>query len=271
MTEQSGPNYRRRQLGRTLRRLRETIGLNQEELGEPLRISKSRMSRIEQGHIPGYNDFLAILDRCGVISSDYEPYVRMFDYAKQKGWWHAFGLDDRGFVPVEAEASAIRTYELGYIPGLMQTEAYMRATFDVARLTTAGERLEREIAVRLRRKERLFEENPLRLHAIIDETALQRGACDRQQREHIVELADLPNVTLQVIPHTVDLHSGLYSNFIVVSFPDPAESDLAYVEYGFGSVQIEKEREVRAATLLFEHLADVALDQQDSVALISGM
>jgi hypothetical protein len=74
------------------------------------------MSRVEQGYIPGYNDFLALLDRCGVIVPDHDQYVRMFDYAKEKGWY-AFGLDDRGFVPVEAEASAIRTYQLGFVPG----------------------------------------------------------------------------------------------------------------------------------------------------------
>jgi transcriptional regulator with XRE-family HTH domain len=271
MAEQSGPNYRRRQLGRTLRRLREELGLSQEELGKPLRITKSKMSRIEQGHIPGYHEFLALLDRCGVITSDYEQYIRMFDHAKQKGWWHAFGLDDRGFVPVEAEASAVRTYEIGFIPGLLQTEAYMRATFDAGRQSFVGERLEQEVAVRLRRKQRLFDESPLIVHAIIDETVLRREPCDREQREHIVELAALPNVTVQVIPYGIGSHDGLYSNFIVVAFPDPAESDLAYVEYGFGSMQIEKEQEVRSAKLLFEHLAEVALDEQDSLALISGM
>ncbi|MCU1687211.1 MAG: family transcriptional regulator [Amycolatopsis sp.] len=271
MAEQSGPNYRRRQLGRTLRRLREGIGMSQEAMGRPLRFSKSKMSRVEQGYIPGSNDFLALLDRCGVITSDYEPYVRMFDYAKEKGWWHAFGLDDRGFVPVEADASAVRTYQLGFVPGLLQTEAYMRATFDAARQSLSAERLENQIAVRLRRKQRLFEERPLIVHAIIDETVLHRETCDRQQREHIVELASLPNLAVQVIPQDVGSHDGLYSNFIVVSFPEPAEVDLAYVEYGFGSMQIEKEQEVRAATLLFEHLAEVALDEQDSLALISGM
>jgi hypothetical protein len=81
----------------------------------------------------------------------------------------------------------------------------------------------------------------------------------------------LPNLAVQVIPQDVGSHDGLYSNFIVVSFPEPAEVDLAYVEYGFGSMQIEKEQEVRAVTLLFEHLAEVALDEQDSLALISGM
>ena len=262
MTEQSGPNYRRRQLGRTLRRLREGIGMSQEEMGRPLRFSKSKMSRVEQGYIPGYNDFLALLDRCGVIVSDYEPYVRMFDYAKEKGWWHAFGLDDRGFVPVEAEASVVRTYELGFIPGLLQTEAYRRATFDGARQPPRSELRENEIAVRLRRKQRLYEDPVLTFHAVIDETALRRVPCDEQQRQHIVELAALPNVTVQVIPKSVGSHDGLYSNFSLVTFADPHEPDLAYVEYGFGSLQIEKDVEVSAARLLFDHLASRALDVQ---------
>jgi transcriptional regulator with XRE-family HTH domain len=255
VNEPSGPNYRRRQLGRTLRRLREATGMSQQEIGRPLRFSKSKMSRVEQGYIPGYNDFLALLDRCGVIVSDYQQYVRMFDYAKEKGWWHAFGLDDRGFVPVEAEASAIRTYELGFVPGLLQTERYMRATFSAARQPFEGERLENEVAVRLQRQRRLFEDPVLTLHAIIDETALHRESCDREQLDHIVDISALPNVTVQVIPQDIGSHDGLYSNFIVLSFPDPAEPDLAYVEYGFGSLQIEKNQQVCAARLMFDHLA----------------
>jgi DNA-binding XRE family transcriptional regulator len=262
MSDPSGPNFRRRQVGRTLRRLREQSGLSQEEAGRPLRISKTKMCRIEQGWVPGYNDFLALLDRFGVLVSDYDEYVQMFDRAKEKGWWHAFGLDDRGFVPVEAEASVVRTYELGFIPGLLQTEAYMRATFAAARQPFVGKRLETEVAVRLRRRQRLYEDPRLTLHVIIDETALRREPCDGEQRRHIVELAALPNVTVQVIPHSVGSHDGLASNFSLVSFPDPHEPDLAYVEYGFGSLQIEKDVEVSAARLLFDHLASRALDVQ---------
>jgi hypothetical protein len=89
-----------------------------------------------------------------------------------------------------------------------------------------------------------------------------RDPCDAEQRKHIVELAALPNVTVQVIPHNIGSHDGLYSNFSLVSFPDPHERGLAYVEYGFGSLQIEKEDEVRAARLLFDHLGSRALDVQ---------
>ncbi|WP_254897046.1 Scr1 family TA system antitoxin-like transcriptional regulator [Amycolatopsis sp. Hca4] len=74
-----------------------------------------------------------------------------------------------------------------------------------------------------------------------------------------------------MIPRSIGSHDGLYSNFIIAGFPERAEPDLAYVEYGFGSLQIEKEAEVRAASLMFEHLADLALDDNDSRALIEGM
>ncbi|RSM38716.1 XRE family transcriptional regulator [Amycolatopsis balhimycina DSM 5908] len=265
------PNYRRRQLGRTLRKLREAAGLSQEEAGTPLRFSTSKMSRIEQGYIPGYNDFLALLDRYGIISSDYDEYVRMFDYAKEKGWWHAFGLSDRGFVSVEAEASWIKTYELGFIPGLLQTEAYMRETFAGARDPLDGPRLENRVQVRLRRQHRLTEERPLELHAIVDETALLRNPCDAAQLRQLIERSHLPNVRLQVIPQKVGSHDGLYSNFIIAGFPERSEPDLAYLEYGFGSLQIEKEAEVSAARLTFEHLADLALDDGDSRALVERM
>lgn len=226
------------------------------------------MSRIELGQVPGYHEFLAMLDLYGVIVNDYDDYTRMYDRAREKGWWHAYGLDDRGFVSIEAEASAVREYEVGHVPGLLQTEAYMREAFASAREPLEGDRLENEVAVRLRRQRRLTEEPLLRLHAVINESVLHTTACDKEQLSHIVARSAPPNVTVQLIPREIGLHDGLSSNVSVVSFPNNQEPDLAYVEYGFGSLQIEKEREVRAARLMFGHLADLALDEQDSLALI---
>lgn len=263
------PNFRMRLLARTLRGLREQSGFNQHEAGAKLRFSEKKMSRIEQGQVPGYHEFLAMLDLYGVIVNEYDEYIRMYDRAKEKGWWHAYGLDDRGFVSIEAEASAVREYEIGHVPGLLQTEGYMREAFASAREPLEGDHLENQVAVRLRRQRRLTEEPLLTLHGVVDETALRRPACDQAQLDQIFRLASLPNVTVQVIPHDAGVHSGLYSNFFVVSFPRAVEADLAYIEYGFGSLQIEKDSEVGAARLMFEHLADLALDEVDSVALVS--
>ncbi|GAA1992541.1 helix-turn-helix transcriptional regulator [Amycolatopsis minnesotensis] len=271
MGERVGSTYRRRALGRTLKRLREAAGMSLEDAGEPIRISKPKLSRIENGQYPSYNDFMALLDRYGVITNDYDHYVRMYDRAKERGWWHAFGLDDRGFVPVEAEASIVRTYELGYVPGILQEERYIRATYAAARVPFRGKRLESEVKVRLRRQQRLTAEPLLTLHAIIDESALRREPCGRAQLEYLLEWTALANVTIQVLPIRVGSHDGLSSNFMVVSFPDDSEPDLAYVEYGFGSLEIQQSEEVHAAKLVFDHLADLALTGPETIALIERM
>lgn len=268
MGEPRKPNFRMRQLARTLRRLREQARLTQEETARRLRLSEAKLSRIEHGQLPNYHEFLAMLDLYGVIVSDYDEYVRMYDRAEERGWWHAYGLDDRGFVSIEAEAEAIRTYQLGFVPGLLQTEAYMRANFAATRKPKQRRELENEVAVRLRRQRRLVENPTLSLHAVVDESVLRRPMCDIRQLGQIMELSTLPNLRFQVVPQDLGCHDGLTGNFIVVSFPGKEEPDLAYVEYGFGSLQVEKEPEVRAARLLFDHLSDRALNEQESLELI---
>ncbi|WP_245975739.1 helix-turn-helix domain-containing protein [Amycolatopsis palatopharyngis] len=268
MGEPRKPNFRMRQLARTLRRLREQARLTQEETARRLRLSEAKLSRIEHGQLPNYHEFLAMLDLYGVIVSDYDEYVRMYDRAEERGWWHAYGMDDRGFVSIEAEASVVRTYEVGHVPGLLQTESYTRATFASARVPLTGQQLENQVTVRLRRQRRLVEEPLLHVHVVMDEAVLHKPTCDHDQLTKIGHDSHLPNMIVQVIPEQVGVHGGLYSNFLVVGFPQAAEPDLAYVEYGFGSLQIEKESDVRAARLLFEHLASVALDERESRKLI---
>jgi len=168
------PNARMRLLGRRLRRLREQTGMNQEQTGKPMRFTKSKMSRIEQGYLPKYHEFLALLDLYGVIVPDYAEWVLLFDRAQEKGWWHAYGLNNKGYISLEADADELREFQLGYVPGLFQTEATMRATFAGARNPLTTERLEIQVAVRLRRQLRLVDEPMLQVHEVIDETVLRR-------------------------------------------------------------------------------------------------
>jgi transcriptional regulator with XRE-family HTH domain len=266
------PNFRMRLLGRTLRRLREQCRMTQDEVATRMRFSTAKMSRLEQGQLPNYHEFLAMLDLYGVIVSDYDEYVRMFDRARERGWWHAYGLDDKGFVSLEAEASEVRNYQFGYIPGLLQTEAYMRGSYAGARVPLPPDKLENEVAVRLRRQHRLVEEPLLSLHAIVDESVLWRPIPDahdfRAQLHHLIDRAHLPTVTLQVIPRAVAAHPGRAGSFVILRFQVPDEPEIGYVEHGFGSFQTEKAGEVRAARLTFQHLEGLALDQPDSIALI---
>jgi hypothetical protein len=249
--------------------------MTQDQAGAPLRFSKSKMSRIEQGYIPDYHGFRALLDRYGIVVSNWDEYIVMYDRAKEKGWWYEYALNDRGFVSMEAEASKIRAFQFGYIPGLLQTEAYMREVFASARRPLEGQDLANAVAIRLRRQLRLAEEPLLSLHAIVDESTLRRPVLPSSERgeqlARIVEVARLPNVTVQVVPESIGVYPGLFGNVIVASFPDVEEADVAYVEYMFGSIHVEKEAEVSIARLAFNDLADRALDAQDSIALIERL
>lgn len=271
----SEPSLPARQLGRQLKRMRERLGMTQEEAGAPLRMSTSKMSRIEVGYLPPYHDFRALLDRYNVVVSDWDEYIEAYDRAREKGWWRNYGIGNRGFLPIEAEASVVKVFQFGYIPGLLQTEAYMREVFAAARVPMKPKVLENEVAVRLRRQLRLTVEPVLQYHAIIDEYALRKPILGRVEREeqlrHLVERARLPNVTLQVVPEDVGAYDGQNGNLIIASFDDPAEQDLAYVEHIFGSVHVEKEGEVSAAKLAFKDFADRALDAEDSIALIERL
>ncbi|WIV58975.1 helix-turn-helix domain-containing protein [Amycolatopsis nalaikhensis] len=267
------PNARKRLLANKLRRLRENAGLTQVEAGAPMRFNKNKMSRIELGYLPDYNGFVALLDRYGVIVSDYDDWVRQYDRAFEKGWWHAYGLDDMSYISLEADADEVRVYEFGIVPGLLQTEAGMRAAFAGAREPLSPRRLENEIAVRLRRQARLTDDDPpLKFHAIIDESVLRRPDLvpheQCAQLEQIIERAELPNVTVQVVPINHGFHSGRNGSFTILSYPRLREPDIAYIEHGFGSLQFEKAKDVNVARLVFRHLADLALDEPDSIRLI---
>jgi transcriptional regulator with XRE-family HTH domain len=269
------PNLPARQLGRQLKRMRERLGMTQDEAGTPLRMSTSKLSRIETGYLPPYHDFRALLDRYNVVVSDWDEYIAAYDRAKEKGWWHHYGVGNRGFLPIEAEASKVKLFQFGYIPGLLQTEAYMREVFAAGRKQLKPKVLENQVTVRLLRQLRLTDEPILKFHAIIDEYALRKpilGQVDRQEQlRHLVERAQLPNVTLQIVPEDVGAYDGQNGNLIIASFDDSEEPDIAYVEHIFGSVHVEKEAEVSAAKLAFKDFADRALDAEDSIALIERL
>ncbi|WP_020669816.1 helix-turn-helix domain-containing protein [Amycolatopsis nigrescens] len=275
MGQRPNPNFRARQLGRALRRLREQIGMSQREAATRLRYSVPKISRIEQGQVPEYHGLRAMLDLYGVIVSDWDEYLLMHERAQDKGWWHAYGMDGRGFISVEADACLVRTFDFGYVPGLLQTVDYMRQVFTAERRPLEGQLLDDAVTVRLRRQRRLVDEPQLRLHAIIDENALRRqvcpGAAHEAQLRKIVDQTELENVTVQVVSESIGTYPGQYGNLSLASFPDPVEPEVAYVEHILGSMLEERESRVSAARLAFEDLADRALDQEDSIALIERL
>ena len=182
-------------------------------------------------------------------------------------------MDDNGYIPLETEATLVRDFTLGYVPGLLQTPDYARALFQAALIRRTEAVLENEIEVRMIRQRRLTaDEHPLELLAIVDESVLHRpvGGPEvmRAQLARLVEAAELDRVTFQVLPIGTGAHPAMSAVFTVLSFGDLGEPDLAYVEHPMGAVQMAKEADVARATLVSDRLWSLALSPADSVALV---
>ncbi len=259
-----------RVLARTLRELRLRARMTQQEAGERLRFTNRKMSRLETFQVPDFHELQAMLDLYVVPVTDWKHYVAMWERARERGWWRTFGLEDRGYVPLEAEASLVRCFDLGFVPGLLQSPDYARVVEERNKPTEQQIALDSQI--REKRYQRLTSEPALDFHSVINYTALEvRWPCMAEQLAHLVMLAQLENVTLQVLPREAGAHAGLFGSFSLLDFPGPDDPTIAYVEHIAGAVQMEKEDEIRACKMAFGELASAALSHEESVALIDRM
>ena len=265
-----------RRLGRELRRLREEAGLTLEEAAPKLDWSTSKLSRIETGQqavdVHGVRSMLDLYDVGG------DRWTEMIDLtreARQKGWWHAYGISGQGYLGLETDATVVHDYQLAYVPGLLQTDDYMRALFRNSRQRRTEVEIDRDVRARLYRQRRLTEQPALELVAIVDESALRRpvGGVEvmRAQLRHLVNRSALPSVCLQVLPVSLGVHSGLNGSFTVLGFAEPDEPEVAYVEHTASAVHLEKEAEVSTCNLVFDRLRSEALSPHDSIALVERL
>jgi len=277
VTERRSPTVRRRRLGYELRRLREKAGLTIEDVAGRMDCSASKISRIETGH-SGVTprDVRTLLDIYEVVGPEGDELVQIARDARQKGWWHPYSnVLTSAFVGLEAEASAIRAYEQQVVPGLLQTAEYARAMLRAARPDIDDDEVDRRVHVRMRRQSLLGKEHPADLWAVLDEAVLSRpvggDAVMRGQLAALVEAADRPNVTLQVLPFEVGAHAGMDGTFTILSFPNPADPPVVFAENATGGLFIEKSEELRKYEAIFEHIRATALPPEESVSFISEL
>ncbi|GAB3880685.1 hypothetical protein GCM10027612_08650 [Microbispora bryophytorum subsp. camponoti] len=204
------PTVLRILLGTQLRRLRESRHIRLEEAGHAIRASHSKISRMELGRV-GFRrrDVADLLTLYGVTDeSEREALLSLVAQANAPGWWHKY--DDvlpswfEAYVGLEQAASAIRCYEVQFVPGLLQAPAYAEAVVRLGHPDASGEEIERRVRLRMDRQEVLVRPDPPILWAVIDEAVLRRpvGGAEvmRAQIEHLLEMVAQPRVTLQIIP-----------------------------------------------------------------------
>lgn len=155
------------------------------------------------------------------------------------GWWSSYrDLLPGPYVQLEAEATLVRNYQPSKVPGLLQTSDYARAVVRASSLTIPPEEVERRVAVRMKRQERLRGDDPLTLHVLLDEAVLRRRAGGPDitcgQLERLIEAAELPNVTIRVLSYEAGLYPAVGNPFVILTFADSVDPDVVLCENRVG-------------------------------------
>ncbi|MET8169850.1 helix-turn-helix domain-containing protein [Streptomyces sp. NPDC057456] len=277
MASNVNPTVRRRRLGQELRRLRELKGMTAEEVAERLLVSQSKISRLENGRRSiSQRD---VRDLCGVYEVEDQRMVdslmEMAKDSRQQGWWHAFGdVPYSVYIGLETDAASLRVYDPQVVPGLLQTRQYAEALISGALPEAPPADIEKRIQVRLRRQERISTaDNPLRLWAVLDEAALRREVGNRQvmieQLDYLLEMSQLPHVTVQLIPFTMGAHPGVSGQYAILEFPDAADSSVVYIEGVTSDLYLEKPQDVQKYSVMYEHLRAQALNADQTREFIA--
>ncbi|MFJ6385423.1 helix-turn-helix domain-containing protein [Kitasatospora sp. NPDC092039] len=249
-----GATVRRLLLGTQLRKLREARGVSREEAGYSIRASESKISRMELGRV-GFKerDVADLLTLYGVDAEQERATVLgLLREANASSWWHEYGDVLPGwfqnYLGLEEAAAEIRSYEVQFVHGLLQTADYARAVVTAGCHANGPEEIERRVDVRLRRQALLTDGRAPQLVAVLDEAALRRpwGGPEqmRGQLDRLLELGELPNVRLQVLPLGNAGLSAESGAFTVLGFAEAELADVVYLEQFTTALYLDKPAEV---------------------------
>lgn len=279
--ESSGSVVRRMLLGSHLRRLRESQGITREKAGYSIRASESKISRMELGRVSfKTRDVEDLLTLYGV--TDEAERTSLLSLAKEAnvaGWWHSYSDVLPSWFPtyvgLEAAAHLIRSYEVQFVHGLLQTEAYAHVVVSRGMKGASAAEIDKRVAVRMERQKYLVSESAPEFHCVLDEAALRRPYGDRDvmrgQLQHLIEISERPNVVLQVMPFSFGGHSGESGAFTVLSFPESDLSDVVYLEQLTSALYLDKGEDVTQYERAIKQLQDDSPSPAESRDLLRGL
>lgn len=271
------PTVRARRLAHELRRLREEHRITMEQLADKIGWEQSKISRVENARSRTTGgDVMELCSAFGITGEQLDELVRLARESRIRGWWHPYqdvlkeGFSD--FLSFEAEAVTYRGFEASVIPGLFQTAAYATAILRGSS-TRTDEQTDRGVQVRLARQKRLTDaDNRLNVWYVLDEAALQRIVGDRDimraQLEHLLELGQLQNVSLQILPFAAGVHAAIDGPFALLGFD--GYPDILYLENLRGGIFLEEQEQVIDGSIVFDHLRSAAMNTSSSAEMIRG-
>ncbi|GAA2560341.1 helix-turn-helix transcriptional regulator [Winogradskya consettensis] len=252
--QNGGPTVRRLQLGARLRSLRLAAGISRDQAGYEIRGSESKISRMELGRVAfKERDVIDLLKLYGVTDDgEHERLLALAREANSPGWWHSYGdvltTWFQNYLDLEQAAELIRTYEIQFVPGLLQTDAYARAVIMLGHGTASAEEIDRRADLRMARKQLLTQEQSPRLWAVIDEAVLRRpiGGREvlREQIRYLIDVSTQRNVRLQVIPFQSGGHAAAGGAFSILRFSHQHLPDVVYIEHLTSGLYLDKREDV---------------------------
>jgi transcriptional regulator with XRE-family HTH domain len=276
--QQGGPTVLRIVLGTHLRRLREANGITREAAGDAIRASHAKISRLELGRV-GFKerDIVDLLSLYGVTEAgEREEYLSLARRANSRGWWH----QDSNLLPtwfetylgLEQAASVIRTYQVQFVPGLLQSEEYARSVILVGHQDESADDIDRRVRLRMNRQKMLTEPGAPQLWAVIDEAALSRPFGTRRvmhdQIEHLLEMTSLPNVTVQILPFEFGIHAAAGGPFTILRFAEADLPDVVYLEQLNSAIYLDKRPEVEDYLAVMERVSVQAETPAETKAIL---
>lgn len=273
------PTVRQRRLAAELLQLRDAAGMSRDDVAERTDLNTATLYRLEMAQVrPQKRTITALLDLYEVVEPRRSYLVTLARSSSEQGWLQAYeneiSEEYSTYIQLEDEALAVRNYETILIPGLLQTEMYIRAVIVGMAPSASPERVEQQVKIRTSRQQVLTREHPLHLWAIIDEAAVHRqvGGVEvmREQLTHLVAVAAQPNVTLQVVPYTAGAHPGMPGGFSLLTFKPPVP-EVAYTSGPGGNLFQETAEDLARYSALYDHLRASALSTTDTTQLLTQL
>jgi transcriptional regulator with XRE-family HTH domain len=261
------PTPQRVELGRLLKRYRERAGMQQEPLQNDLGWPHGKVSRVEQGYrILAKTEVDRLAELLAVSAEEADQLRDLANPARKRE--AAGGLPDwaEKFVVMERSAVEILSYDPELISGMFQTEGYAAAMLAPVRTDW-----EEAVQARLERRQVLYRERPPQVSFVLGEAGLHRklggNQVLREQLEHLLELGQLPNVTMQVLPFDVGTHPALGAGFTHLRSADPADEQV-YLEGLTNGTWLKTKPDTSAYAKIFGQVQSLALDDRRSATMI---
>jgi transcriptional regulator with XRE-family HTH domain len=271
----------RMMLGSRLRQLREIAKVTPEQAGYEIRASRSKISRMENGRVSFKDrDITDLLTLYGVTDERVrDATLELARRANVPGWWAKYGdiLPDwfEMYLGLESSAAVIRTFELQFVPGLLQTEDYARAVTALGHKAAPASEIDRRVALRMRRQQVLSRPEPVRLWTVVDEAVLRRPvgghAVMLAQLRHLAQATAVPHVTVQVVPFGHGGHAAAGGSFSILRFDQPDLPDVVYIEQLTSALYLEGRPDVDNYREVMNQLSTDALAPAETAAFIDAI